>query len=169
MITKYELGKHPGCMVTVSGALIDLFAPDPDLLSIADIAHGLAYNCRWNGHTQQYWSVAQHCVYMADSAMREDKLTCLMHDAEEAYWGDMIGPLKVKLKELAPEILERMVDLRKMIFKKFGVDDINEAVKIRDEELLLWEFNNVVKCSTHCVWTPEEAKEEWLEHYYLFA
>jgi hypothetical protein len=83
-----------GCMVTASGFIVDLINPDPETILIDDIAQGLANNCRWNGHTQEFWSVAQHCCMMFDIAPDELKLTHLFHDCEEAYWGDMIKPLK---------------------------------------------------------------------------
>jgi hypothetical protein len=65
---------YDGCMITVSGIVVDLFNPDPDTLLISDIAHGLANNCRWNGHTKHFWSVAQHCCMMYDMAPKgEDR------------------------------------------------------------------------------------------------
>src|SRR3990167_2002595 len=92
-----------GCMVTVSQTVVDLLNPDPELIIIEDIAHGLANNCRWNGHTKKFWSVAQHCCMMYDFVSKESKLTALLHDAEEAYWGDMIKPLKNVFRSVCPE------------------------------------------------------------------
>jgi 5'-deoxynucleotidase YfbR-like HD superfamily hydrolase len=157
---------YDGWMITKSNITIDLYNPDPDLILIDDIAHGLAYNCRWNGHTQRYWSVAQHCCMMCDKAPKWEKLKYLFHDAEEAYWGDMIKPLKNKIKERCPEIIELMREMRKIIYDKFNIGYIDEEVEKADFECLQWEFENIIKNSNAEYWMPERAKAEWLDRYY---
>ena len=155
-----------GCMVTQSGFIVDLMNPDPRTIIINDIAQGLANNCRWNGHTQEFWSVAQHCCMMFDIAPDELKLTHLFHDCEEAYWGDMIKPLKNIIEGKCPEILQRMRDLRKMIYDKFSIPYPGEVTKENDFYCLLWEFENIVKTNSVTAWTPKRAKKEWLRRYY---
>lgn len=157
---------YDGCMLTKSNILIDLYHPDPDLILIDDIAHGLANNCRWNGHTQRFWSVAQHCCMMCDMASPKDKLKYLFHDAEEAYWGDTIKPLKNKIKESCPEIILLMREMRKIIYDKFKIDYIDEGTEKADFECLQWEFENIIKNSNADYWMPERAKAEWLDRYY---
>lgn len=76
-------------------------------VDIHDIAHALAYTCRFNGHCVQFYSVAQHSA--AVSLMMEHQLAAqrftvrdqragallgLLHDASEAYLGDVVAPLK---------------------------------------------------------------------------
>jgi hypothetical protein len=51
---------------------------------------------RWNGHCHRPYSVAEHCVLLASRAPDHLKLTALMHDASEAYLGDVPSPLKVQ-------------------------------------------------------------------------
>ena len=68
-------------------------------IDIEDIAHGLAYTCRFNGQTTEFYSVAQHSLMVADLVADELKLEALMHDAAEAYLGDVVKPLKVLLPE----------------------------------------------------------------------
>ncbi len=155
-----------GCMVTVSGTVIDLYNPDANLITIEDIAHGLAYNCRWNGHTQGFWSVAQHCCMMFDQAPEGERLKYLLHDAEEAYWGDMIKPLKNKIKTACPEIIELMRLMRRIIFDKFGVAYPDKGVEDKDFELLQWEFENIIKTKSAIFWPPDFAKQEFLERFY---
>jgi len=155
-----------GCMVTVSNIVVNLYNPDPNTIFIEDIAHGLANNCRWNGHTQEFWSVAQHCCMMYDNAPKARKLTFLMHDAEEAYWGDMIKPLKNKIQVACPEIINLMHLMRHIIFKKFGIDEESEDSKGHDFELLKWEFENIIKNSNADFWLPDRAKAEWLSRFY---
>ena len=157
-----------GCMVTKSGYIVDLMNPDSRTILIEDIAHGLANNCRWNGHTQSFWSVAQHCCMMFDMAPDGLKLTHLFHDAEEAYWSDIIKPLKNILNDKCPEILQRMRDMRKMICDKFSVPYPEEITKKNDFDCLLWEFENIVKSQSVIAWGPKRAEKEWLKRYYSF-
>ncbi len=59
-----------------------------------DISHALAHLCRFNGHTHEFYSVAQHSCMVADLVPAEHKLAALLHDATEAYIGDMVRPIK---------------------------------------------------------------------------
>ena len=65
---------------------------DPEFC-IEDIAHSLANLCRFNGHCKKFYSVAQHSV-LAHLEAKEHPKEALMHDAVEAYMGDMIIPIK---------------------------------------------------------------------------
>lgn len=156
---------YDGCMITVSGIVVNLMNPDPNTILIEDIAHGLANNCRWNGHTQKFWSIAQHCCLMYDSAPEGEGLKYLFHDAEEAYWGDIISPLKNLIKQSCPEIIENMEKLRNIIYDKFRIDHIDDGVHRLDYGWLLWEFKNIIKKSDAEFWLPEKAKKEWLNRY----
>jgi hypothetical protein len=103
---------------------------------------------------------------MCDKAPKWEKLKYLFHDAEEAYWGDMIKPLKNKIKERCPEIIELMREMRKVIYDKFNIGYIDEEVEKADFECLQWEFENIIKNSNAEYWMPERAKAEWLDRYY---
>lgn len=81
-------------ILTYTGKRFDLYEPDADLIDPRDISHSLAHLCRFNGHTREFYSVAQHCCMVADLVPEEDKLAALLHDATEAYVGDMVRPLK---------------------------------------------------------------------------
>lgn len=81
---------------TASGRVIHIGSPEDcieDIVS-SDIAHGLSHYCRFGGHTVRYYSVAQHCCICHDLATPPDKLWLLLHDAPEAYMGDLVSPLK---------------------------------------------------------------------------
>lgn len=155
-------------MITVSGIIVNLMNPDPSTILVEDIAHGLANNSRWNGHTQKYWSVAQHCCMMYDMAEKDERLNHLFHDAEEAYWGDMISPLKNVIREKYPEIIERMTLLRRLIYTKFNIPLMTMTTMMNDYTCLEWEWENIVKESKYPLlehWLPERAKSEWLLRY----
>lgn len=82
-------------IVTYTGEVFDLLTPKPEMVRIEDIAHSLAYQCRYAGHTREFYSVAQHCVLMAENPdLPGDPLKKLLHDAAEAYIGDMASPWK---------------------------------------------------------------------------
>lgn len=79
---------------THTGKHFDLLEPDADMIDPRDISHALAHICRFNGHTREYYSVAQHSCIVAELVPEEHKLAALLHDAPEAYLGDMTRPLK---------------------------------------------------------------------------
>jgi len=79
---------------TKSGRRVALLNPSPSQIVIGDIAHGLAHQCRFNGQTSKFYSVAQHSVLVASILPRELRLAGLLHDASETYLGDVVQPLK---------------------------------------------------------------------------
>lgn len=92
---------------TPSGRLIDLALPDPDVIDLEDIAHSLARLCRFNGAVDEFYSVATHSVYVARRLQESGQNKYLvrdglLHDAAEAYLGDMTSGLK----RLFPEYRE---------------------------------------------------------------
>jgi hypothetical protein len=154
-----------GCMVTYTGIVFDLMNPNPDLIKIEDIAHGMAFNCRWNGATKNYYSIAEHCLNMSANVKPELKLTALFHDAEEAYWGDIIKPLKEIIKINSPDILQRMRDLRHLIYDKFNI--VNWDIRKADWNELTWEFENLILHNSANTMYPERAERHWLRRYKL--
>ena len=103
---------------TFSGNRFYPLEPRIDRVAIEDIAHGLAYQCRFNGQTQEFYSVAQHSLVVASLVPTDLRLAALLHDAAEAYLGDMVKPLKVLLPEFA--VLEDKVSV--LIANAFGID-----------------------------------------------
>lgn len=69
--------------------------PRAEDVDIDDIAHALAMKCRYTGHTEVFYSVAQHCVLA--SRVCDDARWALMHDASEAYLPDVARPVKREL------------------------------------------------------------------------
>lgn len=88
-------------ILTASGTCFNLLEPDPDLIEIEDIAHALSNLCRFTGHTRVFYSVAEHSVRASLCAFvpAEHALEALLHDAAEAYIGDVSSPLKAQLHE----------------------------------------------------------------------
>lgn len=86
-------------METRSGLRFYPLDPAVEDVDPEDIAHALGMLCRYNGHVRKFYSVAEHCVLMSrwvqdETGDRDAALWALLHDAPEAYVGDMIRPLK---------------------------------------------------------------------------
>ena len=131
-------------METFSGLIIDPLNLQSDQILIEDIAHALAFQCRFNGHCKYFYSIAQHSVLVANfcgntlySSMV--RLFGLLHDAAEAYLGDMISPLK----NVIPEYKNYEIIIRDQIFTKFCGRTQNDSeqrlIKTIDTRLLLTE------------------------------
>ena len=102
----------PAQIETRSGKVLDLIAPEPASICIEDIAHALSMQCRYNGHCERFISVAEHSWLVADwlkqhGAGLRMELLGLLHDAPEAYLGDLVHPVKTMLP--AFKILEAKV------------------------------------------------------------
>jgi uncharacterized protein len=85
---------------TASGRAAHLLAPRPDEIDIRDIATALAKICRFAGHTVTHYSVAQHSVLVAGNLPESLAVYGLLHDAHEAYLGDLVSPVKAALGAL---------------------------------------------------------------------
>lgn len=68
--------------------------PRPGEVCVEDVAHALANVCRFAGHCRQFYSVAQHSIACSLFAPAESALPALLHDAAEAYMGDIARPWK---------------------------------------------------------------------------
>ena len=68
--------------------------PNPADIDIIDIAHALSMQCRYTGHTKEFYSVAQHSTIISFACPDPDALWGLLHDASEAYLSDISSPVK---------------------------------------------------------------------------
>lgn len=103
--------------LTATGLHLDYAQPTVDQISIQDIATGLANCCRFAGQCNSYYSVAQHSVMASWIVPEGYALAALLHDAAEAYIGDIVHPLKSLLIEY------RAIEacLMEQIAKRFGL------------------------------------------------
>ncbi len=126
---------------TRSGRRVALLNPSPSQIVIGDIAHGLAHQCRFNGQTSKFYSVAQHSVLVASILPRELRLAGLLHDASEAYLGDVVQPLK----DLLPEYQAIEENFCKVLGMRFGVNlQHNDAIRHADLVVLATERRDLM-------------------------
>lgn len=79
---------------TATGKHLNLTGSTAADIHHLDLARGLARACRFAGQCDAFYSVAQHCVLASFHVPPEHALHALLHDAAEAYLGDLTGPLK---------------------------------------------------------------------------
>lgn len=106
----------PGVIRVHSGKLVDLANPQPDDFLIEDIAWALGSMVRYNGHIPHPYTVARHSIVMSHYVPREYAMEALLHDAGEAYCGDIIHPLKM----LYPELEKFEDNITGVIHQKFN-------------------------------------------------
>lgn len=98
-------------------------------IDVRDIAHALSLLCRYGGHTRRHLSVAEHCVLMSWAVAPENALWALLHDATEAYLGDVVGPVKVYLPQY--RIMESR--LMEVICRRFDLP-VDEPRQVREAD-----------------------------------
>ena len=126
---------------TRSGRRVALLNPSPSQIVIGDIAHGLAHQCRFNGQTSKFYSVAQHSVLVASILPRELRLAGLLHDASEAYLGDVVQPLK----DLLPDYQTIESKFCEVLGARFNVNlQPNDAIKHADLVVLATERRDLM-------------------------
>lgn len=119
--------------------------PRPDDIHIEDIAHGLANICRFGGHCKSFYSVAQHSLIVANELPQSLRFCGLMHDATEAYIGDMVRPLKYQI----PQFREIEENLWRVIAEKFGLPEVIPSdVKTVDDAVLMTERRDILIASS---------------------
>lgn len=130
-------------MQTFTGRQFWPLDPRPEDVDIEDIAHHLALTCRFAGACREFYSVAQHSILVASNSPTYP-LIGLLHDAAEAYVGDMIRSIKH-----APgmeQYCEAEKGVQRAIFQAFGVfaPIIPDEVKRADNVVLFTEARDLL-------------------------
>lgn len=87
------------CISLYDGEYFDFLDPDRSVYSVGTIAHALSNLCRYTGHVNRFYSVAEHSVLVSLAVPKKFALEGLFHDAAEAFLGDVSSPLKKLLPE----------------------------------------------------------------------
>lgn len=120
-----------------SGRVFDFSDPRPEMIHFPDIASSLAKIVRFNGHCCDFYSVAQHSCLVSEIIGTDEphtRLHALLHDAHEAYIGDIISPLKRHLGSVNLKAVESRIDA--VIFEAFGLEppslELRQRIKHAD-------------------------------------
>lgn len=125
--------------ITHSGIAFDILDPRPDMIDIHDIFWGLSNLCRFTGQCKRFYSVAEHTWHGLKEIDSQYAIEWLLHDAAEAYIGDVSKELKCWLPEYV--VIEGRIDavIRRtfslppeMSLRVKEVDDRMAATEIRD-------------------------------------
>lgn len=122
---------------TYTGQLVDLLDPDPDTLLIEDVAHHLSLINRFTGATTRPYSVAEHSLLGREECEIHARLQFLVHDAPEAWLGDVSGPLKRILAPLYKPLEERFWT---RFTAKYGIpSELPDETHVVDKRMLATE------------------------------
>lgn len=138
-----KVGVGPTIMLQ-SGAWFDFCAPASSEFTIGDIAHGLANICRYSGQCSNFYSVAEHSILVSETAVGFE-FEALMHDAAEAFLGDITRPLK----QILPEYRRIESEVERAILDRFGVTGpLPPQVKQADLRVLASEQKQIMPTGT---------------------
>ena len=168
---KENLYAGKGVIRVHSGTYINLQDIDVDQIKIEDIAHALSNICRWGGHCENFYSVAEHCIHVVMlmeyqneintdvQYSKRDLLAALLHDATEAYLVDMPSPIK----SLLPDFQRLEKGVESIIKTRFGIESFDH-VKEWDKVSLEMEWK--LDRAGHLKGVkPKQAKKRFLKVY----
>lgn len=151
-----------------SGTTVNLLDPDPETIRLDDIAHHIARIHRYTGGTE--WSVAAHSLCVAMLVPPEFKLEALLHDAHEAYVGDVSAPVKAAMRELVVieqyegsvfDLIEE--DFERVVREKFRLPDEKSEEVHRADMVMRATERQVFLRNSPKAWEglPEPAADEF--------
>lgn len=177
-------------MQTFTGIAFTPMDPLVEDISVIDIGHALSHICRYGGHVNSFYSVAEHSVLLSDwflqNAASPDHVElakwALIHDAAEAYLGDIVRPIKKNIP-----VFKMIEDhLLTIISGIFGLPtpfippqvlDADTRILLDERAVLLseppqaWVIEGMQPLDVEInAWEPIQARDEWFQRcYQLFG
>lgn len=180
--TKY---KAVNFIETYTGRAFYPLQPTTAAVSILDIAHALANQCRYSGHVRWFYSVAQHCCLLAEwladhggSAL--DCLQILMHDAAEAYLIDVPRPIKQHMPEYrvwdcgVNDVIREWMGWKDLPMLPIQ-DEIDSRIIVDERAALMsksgldWGHDLKPLGVKIVPWTPESSEKQFLMQYAAYS
>lgn len=166
-------------ILTYGGSHFDLLNPENSVFGIEDIAHALSHICRFTGHVREFYSAAQHSLLVSELLPKDLAMMGLLHDAAEAFIGDVSTPLK----RLLPDYRAIEARVERVIFERFGLPhELPPEIKLADLSMLATEVRDLMPHRVaDWIWntiegvhpsrerievmSPEEAKSQFIAKY----
>lgn len=144
-----------------------------------DVAHALSHICRYNGHTRRFYSVAEHSYWVSLYVPQRYALIGLLHDAHEAYVGDITTPLK----RLIPDYKAMEQRAWECVAESFGIPvEVPQEVKDIDLRIVQNERKGLLGVAPEPwvdlienaeplpnlqleFWDPETARKKFMERF----
>lgn len=161
---------------TYNGDFFDFDNPETFDYDIETIAHALSNICRYGGHSDKFYSVAEHSVLVSRVVPDHLRMCGLLHDASEAFVGDMPSPLKA----LCPDYREIEDRVQKAIALRYDLPyPFPPEIKYADKAVYKAERNQITSVSDQMWFTdikpadvlvacmpPKDAKTFFLSTFY---
>ena len=174
MATAIKSAVGPTIMLS-SGNYFDLLDPAGSRFQLRDIAQGLGNACRFAGQCSSFYSVAEHSWHASFLVPQSLAFAALMHDAAEAFIGDVTRPLK----SLLPAYKDIEREIERVIAERFALADLCSHPIVKTVDLRLLAAEQAAMMPAHDdtwsgmagidvpeidfkLWSPPEAARRWL-------
>jgi 5'-deoxynucleotidase YfbR-like HD superfamily hydrolase len=144
-------------IATASGLYLDIIDTVEEMICIEDIAHATSQANRFTGHCKFPYPVSQHSRLGSYLVPTKYALRFLLHDASEAYLGDMNRPLK-HFTPAGAEYRKVEERIQGLIYYKFGLDATDpEIVHEIDNQMLYAEKAQLMSATKFLVeWSKDK-------------
>lgn len=169
---------NPTIQVQYYKGWFDLEHTTPSMVDSRDVALGLSRQARYNGFTTKYYSVAEHSVLMSAYLLKKHHdpvlaMKALIHDASEAYLGDMVTPLKMMIPEFRAWEDRLQIACIKALIPKLGAwyranvvpsQRHKDIIHTADQRIRIDETNALFSNGALDNWARNNAQELKIDH-----